>query len=140
MRYPRNARVFRGPVDGFLVAGVLFLLLIIVLLHSRLTFVAGVPIQLPAGEDGPGVTNATVTVAVDAQGQVYYQNQLAKEEDLKAGMVRAVESAPGPVTLVLLADRSVSLEVVLRLNRLARSAGIRDSVLAHRSPHRGAEP
>jgi len=140
MRYPRNARVFRGPVDGFLVGGVLFLLLIIVMLHSRLTFVAGVPIELTEGDDLPAVTNATVTVAIDARGLMFYQNQLIHEAELREGMLRAVESTQGPVTLVLLADRSVSLDLVWRLRLLARSVGIRSLVLAQRPSHPGQKP
>jgi biopolymer transport protein ExbD len=130
MRYPRNARVFRGPADGFLFAGVLMVLLLVVLLHSRLTFVGGVPIQLPEGPLMPGVTNATVTVAVDSRGQCYYLNQLTREEDLRAGLSRAVERATGPVTLVLLADRRVANEVLVRLLTLARGVGVAETLLA----------
>jgi biopolymer transport protein ExbD len=134
MRFPRNARVFRGPADGFLFAGVLLVLLLVVLLHSRLTFVGGLPIQLPEGPLMAGVTNATLTVAVDARGQCYYLNQMTREEDLRAGMQRAVERAQGPVTLVLLADRGVPHEVLVRLMALARTAGIRDALLATQPP------
>ena len=130
MRFPRHARVFRGPADGFLFAGVLLLLLMLVILHSRLTFVGGVRIQLPDGPVLPGVTNATVTVAVDAQGRFYYHNQITNEEDLSRGLARAVASDSGPVTLVLLADGRVSNEVLVRLMNLARSAGVTEAMLA----------
>ena len=132
MRFPRHARVFRGPADGFLFAGVLLLLLMVVLLHSRLTFVGGVPIQLPEGPEMPGVTNTTVTVAVDARGQCYYLNQMVQEEELGRGLVRVVRSARDPVTLVLLADRRVPNEVLVRLLNLARAAGIQEALLATR--------
>jgi biopolymer transport protein ExbD len=140
MRFPRHARVFRGPADGFLFAGVLFLLMMLVLLHSRLTFVGGVPIQLPDGPNLPGVTNATVTVAVDARGQFYYLNQLTDEEELEAGLMRAVRAADGPLTLVLLADRRVPQEVTVRLLNLARAAGIREALMATRPPGGVLEP
>lgn len=137
MRYPRHARVFRGPADGFLFAGVLLLLLLMVLLHSRLTFVGGVAIQLPEGPETAGVTNTTVTVAVDARGQCYYLNQLVEEDELGRGLERVVRSARDPVTLVLLADRRVENEVLVRLLNLARAAGIREALMATRP---GEEP
>lgn len=140
MRFPRHARVFRGPADGFLFAGVLLLLVMIVLLHSRLTFVGGVPIQLPEGPETVGVTNATVTVAVDAQGRFYYLNQATDEEDLARGLTRLVRAANRPVTLVLLADRRVPQEVLVKLMNVARAAGIREAVLATRPPSGAPQP
>ncbi len=132
MRFPRHARVFRGPADGFLFAGVLLLLLLIVLLHSHLTFVGGIPIQLPDGPEVPGVTNTTVTVAVDARGQCYYLNQMVEEEELGRGLARVTRSARDPVTLVLLADKRVPNEVLVRLLNVARTAGIHEALLATR--------
>ena len=140
MRFPRHARVFRGPADGFLFAGVLLLLMLLVLLHSRLTFVGGVPIQLPEGPNLPGVTNATVTVAVDARGQFYYLNQLIGEEELEEGLLRAARAADGPLTLVLLSDRRVPQEVTIKLLNIARTAGIRDALMATRPPGAVLEP
>lgn len=140
MRFPRHARVFRGPADGFLFAGVLLLLMLLVLLHSRLTFVGGIPIQLPEGPNLPGVTNATVTVAVDARGQFYYLNQLIGEEELEEGLLRAARAADGPLTLVLLSDRRVPQEVTIKLLNIARTAGIRDALMATRPPGAVLEP
>jgi biopolymer transport protein ExbD len=140
MRFPRHARVFRGPADGFLFAGVLLLLMLLVMLHSRLTFVGGLPIQLPEGPRLPGVTNATVTVAVDARGQFYYLNQVTDEEDLELGLIRAVRVADGPLTLVMLADRRVPQEVLVNLMNIARTAGIRDALMATRPPSAAPEP
>jgi biopolymer transport protein ExbD len=140
MRFPRHARVFRGPADGFLFAGVLLLLLMMVLLHSHLTFVGGVPIQLPEGPEMPGATNTTITVAVDARGQCYYLNQMVQEEELGRGLARAVRSARDPVTLVLLADRRVPNEVLVRLLNLARTAGIQEALLATRPPEAPGTP
>ncbi|MGA1238471.1 MAG: ExbD/TolR family protein [Limisphaerales bacterium] len=140
MRFPRHARVFRGPADGFLFAGVLLLLLVIVLLHSRLTFIGGLPIELPEGPRLPGVTNATVTVAVDERGQLYYLNQITSLEDLERGLARAVRSAEGPLTLVLLADRRVSQETLVRLMNVGRVAGVKNALLATRPPVGGGRP
>ena len=42
MRFPRNAKIFRGQLDAAPLAGVFFLLLIFFLLSSRLAFTPGV--------------------------------------------------------------------------------------------------
>jgi biopolymer transport protein ExbD len=123
-----------------LFAGVLLLLLVIVLLHSRLTFIGGLPIELPEGPRLPGVTNATVTVAVDERGQLYYLNQMTSLEDLERGLARAVRSADGPLTLVLLADRRVSQETLVRLMNAGRVAGVKNALLATRPTSGGGRP
>jgi biopolymer transport protein ExbD len=123
-----------------LFAGVLLLLLVVVLLHSRLTFIGGLPIELPEGPRLPGVTNATVTVAVDERGQLYYLNQMTSMEDLERGLARAVRSADGPLTLVLLADRRVSQETLVRLMNAGRVAGVKNALLATRSASGGVRP
>lgn len=135
MRFPRQARPFRGQLDALPFVGVLFLLVIFLLLHSSFISPPGVRIQLPESAGTvPGVTNALLTVAVDARGQVYFEHQLAREEDLERGFARAVQRNAGAVTLVLMADRNVPNEVLVRLVALAHAAGIRDALLATRPP------
>lgn len=132
MRFPRRAKVFRGQLDPLLPAGVVVLLMVFVLLHSQLVFPPGLPILLPEAEGLPGVTNTAVIVTVDAKGQCYFQHQLAREEDLRAGMKRVVDRARGPVTLVVMADRSVPIDQLFRLGQVARDLGIADARLAVR--------
>jgi biopolymer transport protein ExbD len=136
MRFPRNAKLFRGQLEAYPIVGVLMLLFMFVLLHSAMVFTPGVPINLPEGGELPGLTNATVAVAVDARGLLYYQNQLAREADVRKGIELAVARERGPVTLVLMADRLVPNEVLVRLVQLGRSSGVRDAVLATRPASR----
>jgi biopolymer transport protein ExbD len=126
-----------GSLDVYPVAGVLFLLVLMVLLQSSYVHVVGLPIRLAEGEGYPGVTNATVAVAVDGKGRFYYQNQLAGETELKRGFGLAAKRTGGQVTLVLLADRSVTNEVLLRVVGWARAEGIQDYLLAVRPPPPG---
>src|SRR6185436_8376605 len=108
MRFPRNKQIFRGQLDVAAFAGVLFILLIFVLLHSHLVFTPGVPIRLPEAEDLPGVIGHTVVVAVDSRGQYYFDNQLTHERLLRQRLVDQVNAAREPVTLVIEADESVT--------------------------------
>ena len=134
MRFPRNKQIFRGQLDVAAFAGVLFILLIFVLLHSQLVFTPGVPIHLPEGADLPGVVGHTVVVAVDASGQYYFENQLTHEDLLHRRLAEVVSSAREPVTLVVEADETVTWGNLLKLSALARKAGVKDAVLATRPP------
>ena len=132
MRFPRNRQIFRGQLDVAAFAGVLFILLIFVLLHSRLVFTPGVPIQLPEAEDLPGVIGRTIVVAVNASGQFYFEGQVTHERLLRQRFKEAVDSAREPLTLIIQADKNVTVEQLDRLGFLARSAGIKTAVQATR--------
>jgi biopolymer transport protein ExbD len=131
MRFPRNARVFRGQLDASPFVGVLFLLLIFFLLNSALVFTPGVPLELPESADWPGPTHPTVTVAVDSAGELYFQNQVTTEQELEVQLARAVAQQQ-PLTMVLLTDRRVPSEIIIRLLDLGRRLGIQDALFAIR--------
>ncbi|MBU6402255.1 MAG: biopolymer transporter ExbD [Verrucomicrobia bacterium] len=133
MRFPRNAKVFRGQLDAAPFAALLFLLVIFLLLNSNLVTIPGLRIQLPDAPLLPGVASPTVVVAVDMHGQWYYEHQLIAEDPLRARLKAAVREAKAPVTLVVEADNAATVgTAVVRLSLLARSAGIHDVLLATR--------
>ena len=212
MRYPRNARIFRGQLDATPVVAVFFLLVIFMLLAS-LVYTPGVPVdltafdagaridltvrtngqvmhgseaitnslaawlteerkqrggpatvnvrvdpnaprdgvrkirdvaqelgmgfivteaavELPVSDDLRGTTNAIVVVAINYVGQMFYGNRLVSEEKLSAELRKAVRDPQHPPTLLVRADKSVEQEVLDRLGQLARSAGLREMLLA----------
>ena len=130
MRFPHNAKVFRGQFDMAPFAGVFFLLLIFLLFNSSFVFAPGVPIQLPEAANLPGTDRPTVVVAVDASGQFYFRNQLMDEVQLKQDLLTALANAGEPLTLVLQADRDVKYNVTARLLVMARDLGFENAILA----------
>ena len=134
MKFPRNARIFRGQLDASPFVGVLFLVAIFLLLNSSLVFMPGVAIKLPEGKGFPGVTGPTVKVFVDWHGQLYYESQAISVENLRLKLRDLVRRTGEPVTLVLLADKTVTVEMVVRLSELADDAGIKMVVPAVRPP------
>ena len=134
MRFPHNARIYRGQIDAAPFLGVFFLLIIFLLLNSSLVFTPGVPITLPEGVNLPGTDKPTAVVAVDPSGHFYFENQLCDEARLKERLQAAVQRSPEPVTLVVQADKDAKVEVLARLGMLARSLGIRDMLQAVRPP------
>ena len=131
MKFPRNARMLQGRFDVAPYATVFFLLVMFMLLGSRYT--PGVNLQLPRligesdADDLPGTDRPTVSVAVDASGRFYFENQQVEEADLKKLLRAAVQKSREPLTLVVQADQSVSWGKVVRLTMLAREAGIQDA-------------
>ena len=129
MKFPRNARIFRGQLDAAPFAGVFFLLVIFVLL-TTLVYTPGVHITLPSAPaaDVVGVEGPTIAVAVDKHGRYYYQNQVVTEADLKHALDAEVKKFPQPPTLILLADQEAANSIWMRLAELARGQGIKKIV------------
>jgi biopolymer transport protein ExbD len=131
MKFPRSTRVFRGQLDAAPFASVFFLLVMFVLLGS-LMYTPGVHIQLPVADELPGTDRPTISVAIGAANQLYFENQMISESDLKRRLKSAVQKSPEPLTLVIQADKFVTYENLMRLLMLAWHAGIRDAQLPTR--------
>jgi biopolymer transport protein ExbD len=129
MKFPRNARIFRGQLDAAPFASVLFLLIMFLWL-AGLVYTPGIRLQLPTAQGLTGIEKAPIAVAVDAHGRLYYENQPMLEPELLGRLRAAVQNSPEPLVLVILADKKVSYDVIVRLSTLARDAGISEAMLA----------
>ena len=129
MKFPRNARVFRGHLDVAPFATVFFLLAMFMMLGS-LIYTPGVELKLPVANDLPGTDKPTVRVALDKNGRLYFENQLIEENDLKGRLRTAVANSAEPLTLIVQADEAVSYKMLIRLSLLAREVGIASAWLA----------
>lgn len=138
MRFPYRSKIVRGQIDAAPFLGVFFLLIIFLLLNSAFVFTPGVPIRLPEAINLPGPERATAAVAVDEGGHFYFENQMCDEARLKERLQTAVERSAEPITLVLQADKAATTDVLVKLSLLARSLGIREVLVAVRSPVAGA--
>jgi len=129
MRFPRNARIFRGQLDFTPFASVFFLLVIFVMLGG-LVYTPGVRVQLPMASDLPGTDQPTVTVAVDASGRLFFRNQLIEADQLQSRLREEVTRTGSTLTLVVQADKDLTQDKLERLLSLARAAGIQEALLA----------
>jgi biopolymer transport protein ExbD len=91
---------------------------------------ARLELQLPRADGLPGTDKPTVSVAVDGDGRLYYENQWIEENDLRGRLREAAKKSPEPLTIVIQADKSVNYETCLHLALLARDAGISEALLA----------
>jgi biopolymer transport protein ExbD len=124
MRFPHNAKIFRGQFDAAPYVGVFFLLVIFLLAHSAMVFVPGVPIDLPVGANLPGIEKPIAVIAVGADGTFYFENQMCDEKRLRERLKATVERSREPITLVTRIHRAAASEVFARLAMIARDVGI----------------
>jgi len=129
MKFPRNARIFRGQLDAAPFAAVFFLLVIFLTVGS-LVYTPGVLLQLPSAGDLPGLDRPNREVAIDGNGKMYYENQRIEEKQLRDRLRQAARESAEPLTLVVLMDKAVSYDMLMRLALLGRDAGITQYWLA----------
>jgi biopolymer transport protein ExbD len=129
MRFPRNARILQGRLDAAPFATVLFLLVILLGLGS-LVYTPGIRLSPPMAEELSGTDQPTLSVALDANGSLYFDNQWVEESKLTDELRKAVAASPGPLTLLVHADKRATYDMLLHLSMLARQAGITNSMLA----------
>jgi biopolymer transport protein ExbD len=123
MKFPRNARIFRGQLDFAPFAAVLLLLVVFVLLGKTL-YTPGIPVRLPAAGDVilPGATGPTLSVAVTTNA-FYFQDQLVPASELSNRLFAAKQKFSEPVTLIVQADEEVTRKQRDILWSIARQVG-----------------
>ena len=129
MKFPRNARIFRGHFHAAPFAAVLFLLVIFVQLGS-LVYTPGVHIQLPVADGFIGTEKIPVRVAIDASGRYYFDNYSIDENELRVRLRKVVVETAEPLALVVQADKAVTQEMLTRLTSIAQQAGFSEAVFA----------
>lgn len=129
MKFPRNARIFRGQLDVAPFA-IVFLLLVLFMMLSSLVYTPGVHLQLPVANDLPGTETPSISVAIDKNGRLYFENQSIQENDLKLRLRQVATNSPEPLVVLVHADKSVTAETLIHLELLLRDAGISEARLA----------
>ena len=129
MKFARNAYISRGHLDAAPFASVL-LLLVIFLLAGSLVYTPGVRLQLPTANDLPGTDRPSVSVALDKNGRLYFENQGIEEDELRGRLSEIARKSKAPMTLLVHADKDATQESLVHLALLARDAGITEAFLA----------
>lgn len=135
MKYPRNAKIFRGQLDAAPFAGMLFVLLIFLWISSKLALTPGVRIDLPSVTDPvPGIGMDTVAVAVDSGGNFYFEGRFITEEDLRLKLKQRLSESTEPLVLEVQPDRSGKLEAAVQLLNSAHALGFKQALIRVRPP------
>lgn len=135
MKFPRNAKVFRGQLDVAPFASVFFLLAIFMVFSSLLVPSWGVKINLPSLPEGrmSRATLPKLDVAVDAEGRIHFESQIVTRSEFRDRLEGAVSrfAAKSP-TLVVQADQDADLETLLQICQIAVDVGVDEALLAGR--------
>jgi biopolymer transport protein ExbD len=91
-------------------------------------------LDLPVSGSLVLVTNPMVSLAINLAGQMYYKNQIITEAALERELQALVANSRQPLTLLILADRQVPYDRVVRAGAAARAAGVQQVLLATRPP------
>ena len=77
MKYPGNIKPLYGGINAAPFIGVLFLMVPMLLFHTFFVFKPGVEVNLslPVSDQKTGVTDPSLSVAVDADGVMYFHNR-----------------------------------------------------------------
>ncbi len=128
MRFPRNAKIFKGQWDALPLAGVFLLLPLLLLVTLRQSFTAGLRVRVPEVEaELAGTYGAVSLVVLAADGRMFFENQIYLDEShLQESLRRRAEASPGKLTLVIRADRAVSIDRVARLQAVHARLGFVD--------------
>ena len=130
MKFPRNARIFRGHLDAAPFA-IVFACLALFLLLGTLVYTPGVALQLPLATGLPGTDKPTpIAVALDGNGRFYFENKRIEESELRARLKQAASQSKEPLTLLVKADKTVNYDQLIRLALLARDVGVPEAWLA----------
>jgi biopolymer transport protein ExbD len=104
--------------------GVLFLLVIFLVFKSYIVHPSGIKISLPAVDGATPVTGNYLLLGIDSSGQLYYDNQLLTETELREVLVKRVGELEDDVTLLIYADANVTFEDITQIGSVAAEAGI----------------
>jgi biopolymer transport protein ExbD len=97
---------------------------------GSLVYTPGVRLQLPVADNLPGTDKPSVSVAVDKNGRLYFENQGIEEADLRSRLSEIARKSKTPLALLVHADKDATHEMIVRLAVLGRDAGIAESFLA----------
>jgi biopolymer transport protein ExbD len=100
------------------------LVLLVIFIISAPLFTHAVKLDLPTASSAPAPEKPeTVTVAIDAAGKLYWNDQAVDNAALDARLAAAAAHQPQP-ELQLRADKSTRYEIIAEVMSAAQSAGL----------------
>ncbi|MBV6513479.1 MAG: biopolymer transporter ExbD [Ignavibacteriales bacterium] len=102
---------------------IVMLLLIFFLLSSQFVMQTGVKVKLPGSKSNEPLTTSNLSVTITNDGTVYIGTEVTalSELPMKFSMIKAADKDNN---LIIRADKTVPIEMVIKVIDAARSAGI----------------
>lgn len=121
MRYPRNAKIFRGQIDAAPFAGLFFLLVLMLFIFSTHVFVPGVQVVVEDKGPLPDLTDRTLQVEPEV---IRYKGEEHTLETFERTIRQEARAGAVPPRLRFLADPKTDAAVIQRIENLALEFGI----------------
>ncbi|MFN7140649.1 MAG: ExbD/TolR family protein [Limisphaerales bacterium] len=143
MRFPRNAKIFRGQLDVVPLVGVLFLLLIFILLSS-LVYTPGIPFRIDEEVSVSGTERRVLFIS--GKGEIVYNgqtNSISNLEFLRSEFsklppqsILVLSAAPGAPRQVIVEVRNQvkGLPIILETSSVPIELPVADSVIGTPNP------
>ena len=106
-----------------------FILLIFFVVTTSFVAETGIGIERPRADSSASLPRESVTVAVRADGQIVLGGQEVGLFSVRPHLERRIRNQPG-LSAVIVADRTVPVERVVRVMDEIRAAGVIDIALA----------
>jgi biopolymer transport protein TolR len=126
MRNPRSRRN-NGLMAGINITpftDVVLVLLVIFMIATPLIIQSGLRVNLPATATAQSQPERSITVSVDASGAVYLGKERVALGDLRPRLSALLARQPGS-PVVVLGDRGLRYDIIVRVLDIARAAGAR---------------
>jgi biopolymer transport protein ExbD len=130
------------PLDTFTFSSltdIVLQLLIFFLLTSSFVSHSGIKVELPRASKGePPAEQFQITVSLTNTSEIYVNNILTKEQELKTTLISLIKDRKNPL-IILNADKDVNLQNAIRVIDIAKSAGCTKYLLATANPEQTSE-
>jgi len=122
----RTARARAGLIAGINITpftDVVLVLLVIFMIATPLLIRSEIKVNLPRTAAADTAVPRNIVVTIDAAGNVYVDGVRTPLEQLGAGLSAAVAHRPG-APVIIMGDREVRYDLVVRVLEIARSSGV----------------
>lgn len=118
-------KAHKKPITAFnaiSLTDIIFLLLVFFLLSSTFVLQPGVKVELPATTRQDISSEKSIVLSITKDGAVYVNDQLVNKVELGAQLRQRLLDVGNPI-LVLRADRAVTIENLVEIMDIAKTAG-----------------
>ncbi len=122
LRYRRNGLMAGINITPF--TDVVLVLLVIFMIATPLIIQSGMRVNLPASSAAESQPEKSIVVTVDATGQLYLGKERVGFDGLRQRLTAQLARQPGS-PVVVMGDRGIRYDIVIRVLDIARLAGAR---------------
>lgn len=103
---------------------VVLVLLVIFMIATPLIIQSGMRVNLPATSAAESQPEKSIVVTIDSAGQVYLGKERVMYDELRQELSGMLARQPGS-PIVVMADRGIRYDIVIRVLDIARASGAR---------------